>query len=265
MLLKLILYLSKHTLRIEFPTKLAWLGYFISSVLTLVVLHFTSMAIGGEFFRLNQSYFTYIVVGEVSLYIVSGLLQQAAVLVRSWHERAIFSFLLTVPANFYLIICSQLLARIPRAILFVLLQLVLASVLFDFELSLESMIVLLLYPLMAIPLFLSIGLCIIGLILIFGRGQSLIFYLFNLMSILSGAYFPLSLLPPKFQAILAFNPYSMVLEPIRQFSYHFDYNSLFLSAAGLLLIGLVSLGIGMNVIFLGVKHLKKNDRRFTYN
>lgn len=265
MLLNLILYLSKHTLRVEFPTKLAWVGYFISSLLTLVVLHFTSMAIGGEFFRLNQSYFTYIVVGEVSLYIVSGLLQQAAVLVRSWHERAVFSFLLTVPANFHLILCGQILAKVPRAMLFVLLQLVLASLCFDFEFSLESMIVLLFYPLVAIPLFLSIGLCIIGLILIFGRGQSLIFYLFNLMSILSGAYFPLSLLPANFQSILAFNPYALVLEPIRQFSYYMDYRSLVESGAGLFAVGAFFFCIGMSMITIGIKHLKKNDRRFTYN
>lgn len=265
MLLSIYTFLAWHTKRLDFPTKFSFLAYVISTYISLVILFYTSKAIGKSFFATNLDYFSYILVGELGLLLVSSVLQQSLTLVRMWMARGIFSYILTIPTSPLKIVVMQLLSKIPKTLMLVLLQLILASLFFDFEISFMQMMVLIFYPVLSLLMFIGLSLIVVSLFLFFGRGQSIVYYLTTILTILGGAYFPLDVLPNWVQSLSDFNPFALTLIPIRQYFLNGDIYQLLESGVVSLCWATGLLIIGSLLFFKSINFFKVNDQRFTFD
>ena len=248
-----------------FPSRISFISLIVSSFASLFIFYYTSKAIGDQFNDLGMNYFTFILSGEISLYLASILLVFPLEQIKQWKARGVFDFILATPTKIFTLILVRSLAVIPRCLLFVCLQLLLASLFFDFHLSIFQYLVMIFFPIIGFGLFFSLGLIAMSFFLITGRGASSIGYLTTFISIFSGAYFPLSVLPQWLSFIGSFSPYAKIIDAIRSFIV-MGKSDVLIETAGILFIWtLLIFLIGFYLLRFALKIYKSNPNRFTFD
>tara|TARA_R110000868_G_scaffold132381_8_gene343328 strand:- start:3618 stop:4418 length:801 start_codon:yes stop_codon:yes gene_type:complete len=265
MLNSLLMTFFVNNLRQSFPRFASYLSFVLSTIFSLIIYYYTSRAFAKSFFDSEVGYFEYILVGELSLLVVSSVLYNSTTLIRSWKARGIFDYLLAAKASNFKIITLQLLSTLARDVSMVVVQLALATLFFDLTFSASKFLVLILFPLLALPLFLSFGFLSLSLILYFGRGGAVVTTLTNVLSFLSGVFFPISVLPHYLQRLSLHNPFSAVLLPIRNYFSSQSVSSLMGEALPLLGWSICFIGLGVLAFKLALVQYKRDNNRFSFD
>ncbi len=186
-------------------------------------------------------------------------------LIRSWKIKGIFDYLLASKASNAKTISLQLISTLARDIGMVVLQLVMAYALFGLSMPLTKIMVIIFYPLFALPLFLSLGFISLSLILYFGRGGAVVTTLTNVFSFLSGVFFPISVLPSYLHGLSLHNPFSVVLFPIRNFLTHASFEQLLIGSMPLIYWTVASTIIAVGCFKISLAEYRKDNNRFSFD
>lgn len=242
-----------------------FVGQVISSFVSLFVYYFTSKAFGSQFTSLGMDYFSFVLTAEVTLYIGGMLFVFPLDQSRQWIHSGLFSYMLSLPQSIYKIFLMRSLALIPRCLFFVSLQLTIAILFFDLNISFISFVALLLYPLLSFFLFYSLGLISMSLFLLTGRGGASVGYLNTILAIFSGAYFPLTVLPDWLRVVGSFNPYETLLNAVRKFIVEQNAIILLESIVPLFIWSIVLSAFSTIFLHISLRRYRKNLKRFTYS
>ncbi|MBH48534.1 MAG: hypothetical protein CME71_10240 [Halobacteriovorax sp.] len=265
MLASLLMSLFVNNLRVSFPRAASYISLLLSTFFSLLIYYFTSKAFAKSFFDSESGYFEYILVGELSLLVISSSLYNSTHLIRSWKTKGIFDYLLSSKVSTVKTISLQLISTLARDLSMVILQLTLAYAIFGLSLSLSKMAVLIFYPLLALPLFICLGFISLSLILYFGRGGAVGTTLTNVFSFLSGVFFPISFLPSYLQGLSFHNPFSVVLLPIRSFLAHSEFEQLLVASWPILIWTMASAVIAVLCFKVSLAEYRKDNNRFSFD
>lgn len=264
MLIRLLLSFMRMDFVAYYPSIYSFFGHVIGTIMTLVVYHYTSVAFGPNFNDLGVNYFTFILVGELTLLSGSSMLDFVVRQMRSWKVRGIFDYTLSTPMSAVSLVVLRSLAAWPRDIILVMTQLLLAALFFDLALAPLDVVVVLFYPMLAAPAFLGLGMLALSIMLVTGRGGSAISYITMGLTVLAGAYFPLTVLPGWAQAIGTSSPYGALLHPIRQWIYTHDITVLWQALPTLMLWNISALILGIMALKAALYYYQGNHDRHTY-
>lgn len=174
----------------------------------------------------RHDYFHFIVAGEVALLLPLAMTGAFALGTRRAATEGVLEEWFLLPRGPRRAIVVTALAITALALLELFVTMVLAMVVFDFSLSLKGIVTALALILLALPAFAGLGLAGAGALLAFGRGDHLILSAGGFIAVISGAYFPLAVLPGNVgDWLLWLSPFSLVVagtrdaffgEPLRQ-------------------------------------------------
>lgn len=220
MISQLIIYLIKENWRGSFSSWMTLLLELFSSSLGLIIYWYASKAFGPsiqehlDFYQTD--FFSFMVVGEIFLgipiQVLTGLITSYKTIFRE-HIHEIF-ISRAISWNRYFI--SQIIADIWRPFLrmgFI----VLVSMGLGLSFSFLSFLYALFLTSLALISFYGFALLALSLINISGRGQTLIFQTNALLGALSGAFFPVEILPSKLAVLMTtIIPHGILLTNVRK-------------------------------------------------
>ncbi|MCB0340766.1 MAG: hypothetical protein H6626_11235 [Pseudobdellovibrionaceae bacterium] len=206
---------AKREFSYGYPNKRQFAFQFLGDVIMLGIMWFTSQAFSPTFVgegTLYQTYFAFVFSGYISFLIPSALLLRFTdAVTQSIQDETFFSIAHSKkgPAKVYSILgFSGLLFDLVRLITL----LIIARLMFGFDLSVIQMTWWWTVQLLAVPLFWGLGLLTCGLVMNFGRGQGLMLSITNVLAVLSGVYFPVQVFGTSMEAILEkFSPFTVVI------------------------------------------------------
>lgn len=235
----------------------ALLGECAASLTALAVYWFTSRAMGPAF-SFSGDYFTFVVVGESMLLIPLTLWSGVGAGIRSGTNDGSLELFLTLPLPAPAVLALQAAAIVPReAVRLAVTWLVAASV-FGLSVSAWRLAEVLALQLFAAPLFLGIGLMAGGALVRLGRGHAALAQLGTLATVLSGAYFPLSVLPdPVREWSRLLSPFTWVMDTARQMLVSGWTESTTVAAMSWLGLGLVTMATGWAALELSFAFLRR--------
>lgn len=231
-----------------------------STLVTLSVYWFTSRAFSGSgaiTFQGN-SYFSYVVLGELVLLIPTILFERFAQVVSEMASEKTLEIFSTYPTRPQTPILLLGIASIPAQVLNMLAMFVLAKICFGWECSWNSLILIFLFQVLVTPLFIGMGLLGAALVIRLGRGYSTLGYIGLLGNISAGVYFPLSVLPKTVAEILRWlSPFTIYLETVRHYFTSGWQPEMAVAFAKLLVLGVIILGIGDATLGISLQHLRR--------
>lgn len=240
-------------------------GIIISSFITLFLYFYTSKAIGDNFHDLEMNYFSYILIAELVLLIPSYLVSFSVDQMKQWKTRGLFDYLLSVPVTMLWILTLRSLAIIPRCLFLLSVQLFIAVVIFDFNISLSFLASLFFFSLASFPLFFLMGILALSLFLLTGRGSASLGYFNTVLSLLSGAYFPLSVLPEWLSSIAVTTPYAYLLSMARKSYGQMSVDSISNELLGLFVWSVLFLFLSILLFKKSLKFYKNNPNRYSFD
>ncbi len=194
----------------------ALLGECGASFTALAVYWFTSRAMGPTL-SFSGDYFTFIVVGEAALILPLTLWAGVGAGIRSGTNDGTLEVFLTLPLPAPALISLQAAAGVPREAARLAVTWGVAAAVFGFSVPAWRLGEILALQLCAVPLFLGLGLAAGAALVRLGRGHAALAQVSTLASILSGAYFPLSVLPEPLRAwSRLISPFTWVVDTARQ-------------------------------------------------
>jgi ABC-type multidrug transport system permease subunit len=208
----MILIIIRSIWRDDYPRHLGFVLEILSTIMMLVVFWYTSLAFKPQLDN-GVSYFDYLLMGEVILYLPLLLLQHNVRLGKKMARRGTFDFFFVNKVNILNYFFYYSLAYLIKDFIRLLLLILLSAFLFSFPIGLLQLALLLSYIVVISFFTMLIGIAV-GLSLIFwGRGEGSFGQFISLLTILGGAYFPLSVFPQWLQKLsLSFNPLTGFLE-----------------------------------------------------
>lgn len=264
MLVRLLFSFMRMDFSAYYPGIYSFIGHVTGTIMTLIVYHYTSVAFGDNFSDLGSNYFTFILVGELTLLSGTSMLDFVVRQMRSWKVRGIFDYTLSTPMSAVTLVILRSLAAWPRDIILVTTQLLLAALFFELTLTPFDIAVVLFYPILAAPAFLGLGMLALSVMLVTGRGASAISYITMGLTVLAGAYFPLTVLPDWAQRLGVASPYGALLNPIRQWISDHDWDVLLQGIPMLLLWNICALTLGAISLKAALYFYQGNHDRHTY-
>lgn len=168
----------------------------LTALSALVVYYFTSKALGPAV-NYGGDYFLFLVVGEAALFIPLAMWNGVVTQVKNGAGEGTLELWMTLPNSMAGLMALQTLALVPREAFRFLLVLLLAYGFFGLKLSLAHAACVFLVGMASLPLFLAGGMVAASFVLISRRGLTAIAQLGGVFTVLAGAYFPLSSLPPS--------------------------------------------------------------------
>ncbi len=187
----MILFLLKIIMREDYPRKWGVLLEAFSMFMMLFVFWFTSRAFVPISHNI-ESYFHYLFWGEFILFLPLSLLQQNIRVGKKMAIRGTFDLLLVTKINPLKYFFTFSLGYLVKDIFKLLILIIMAVLFFELSLSWTNTFTLFIYIFISSLFFSLIGVSI-GLSLIFwGRGEGIWGQLISFLSIMAGAYFPMS-------------------------------------------------------------------------
>jgi ABC-type polysaccharide/polyol phosphate export permease len=207
-------------IRDYYPSLWAWGGLIIATLLSLVIYWYTSQAFSTSIGQMASgpltNYFSFIIIGELSLTIPQLLMEAPTQVIKQAVSTGAMTTFLQLPCASSTPIITWSTAKIPTELLRILLNYVLVIALFGAVFSFSSLLTILLLAIITAPIFLGIGLLASALVVAFGRGEKVLGFAVNALSVFSGIYFPISVLPASLQeAVSTSSPLFWVLEKAR--------------------------------------------------
>jgi len=220
MMIQTLRYIFKNDVLEQYPRAWSVVGEIFFPLMSLTVYWYTAKAfvpnfstsLGGS----TSTYFSYLVIGELVLYIplfiFSGLIRA----VRTATIDGTFDALLVMPLSSQIPILILGLSQVLRGLITVFSTLFLAICVFGLRLAPEALLGVTALIVVSLPIYFGLGLVASSFLVMFGRGSGVFNYFTTLASILSGAYFPISVLPEWVQKASYFlSPFSYLLETSR--------------------------------------------------
>jgi ABC-2 type transport system permease protein len=181
---------------------------------SLTLYYFLSKLVKVASFPTHQDYFAFVVIGMVIITVLQSTMGIAATLrgelVAGTFERLILSPFGPVPAMLAMMVFPFVMAILSSVIM-----LGMAAVVFGVDLRWET--VLLAGPVMVLGtgVFTAFGMIMAALTLVFKRATSGLGLVLTLISLTSGLYFPISLLPDYLRWISAVQPFTPAVDLLR--------------------------------------------------
>ncbi len=250
-------------LRRDFLTALSYRVYFVSDVLGLLsqalLFYFISELVDpGElpsYGSTSTTYLEFVVVGvAVGVFVQFALNHVAAALRQEQLQGTLESMLVTptAPATIQLGVVVFDLFYIPvRTVVF----LALMTAVFGLDFQASGVLPATLILLAFIPFVWGLGVASAAAILVVRRGAGVAAIAGGLLALLSGAYFPITLLPAWLQEVAEWNPIAIALNGMRSSLLGgADWAETAGDLALLVPMSLISLLIGMGVFRLALRH-----------
>ncbi|MBK9294685.1 MAG: hypothetical protein IPM57_09625 [Oligoflexia bacterium] len=163
------------------------------------------------------NYFSYILIGDIALAIPALLFTSVAMRLRESINDGTFEAILVSPPKTYFIYLLWGLASLPRELVRIFLLLLTATFLFDFNIREYQWFNLFILEILFFPIFLALGLLGATMLIFWGRGVSVINQAALMLTVLAGAFFPVTVLPEIAQKIsFYFSPFSLFLVTARK-------------------------------------------------
>ena len=170
-----------------------------------------------EFLTLYKtSYFSYIVLGEIllslPLYYIDAPLRQ----VKYCMHTGVFQTFMSLPISKLRACFLMSHFGILRVLLRVVLTFIIASLFFGLKIPTAAFFSILIYIVTILPFCFGLGLIILTIFLITGRGQAALGYISTMIAFFSGALFPISVLPQWLtNYVLPYFPITRYLDGLR--------------------------------------------------
>ena len=191
----------------------------VSSLFNIVFLFFASKAYSpsNQYFDLTPSgTFEYILIGDLCLRLACDALMTFHQHTKLIIGNGIFDTLLNTKTSFFRIILNKGVSSLTYSIVFLLFELVILTLMTSFSFSFYPLLLAIVINLASLPLFISFGLLNSSLYIQLRRGSSLTGILTTLLSVTSGAYFPISVFPEGLgQMVKGMNPFYFLINKTR--------------------------------------------------
>lgn len=206
--------------RIDLSYRAAFGASLVSSILSLAVFYFLSEVIDEDAIEqagTTGDYFAFVAVGLAIFTIVQSSMISFSRKLREEQTTGTFETLMSTPASPALVILGSACYEILRAVIDAVLLLAAAVILFglEFEIDPGSGGVILVALIGTLTLFASIGVAIGAITVLFKRVAAVIGLVLAAVSLLSGVYFPIEVLPAPFQLIAESLPITWALDVLR--------------------------------------------------
>ncbi len=195
---------------LEWSYPFSLLSHLTGMVVNLTMFYFLSRLMPDQ-----GSYFNFVVVGLSCSTLFSAALYGLSSSLRNEQLMGTLETLFASPISFGSLLISKALFSMGYAVLETLTYLTAAAVLFGFSIHLEQALLLILMILLSVTAFLFMGLLSAGWILRFKRGDPASWFITLATQILSGVFFPISLLPHWLQTASSVSPLTHALNGIR--------------------------------------------------
>jgi ABC-2 type transport system permease protein len=249
----------RRDLKDRYPSAWAAVGEALAVLLSLGIYWYTARAFFSDHWAaqglgvegVGPDYFAYLVVGEATLFIPLVLFDGISRALKASASEGTLEVMLSLPIRAQTPLVFSGAALIAREAVRALLLIVAATALFG--LSFESGHLALALQLLALPAFFGLGLLMSAIVLMTGRGDSLLSYVGVGASILAGTYFPVAVLPGSVQSFAALSPFTALLTGTRETLAHgamsFPAPALTLLCWGAVLLpaGYLALGFGFRI------------------
>ena len=214
--MKAILWLSIcREFKNKFPYKTSLLFRTMGIFVLLNIYWFTAKAFVPESSLVElkgTNYFVFILVGELTLSVPAVLLSSFSRSIRQNLLEGTFEQLSLSPVPFVQLITIQGLVSGIIELIFVILTFVAAFIFFDLNFSFTGWVQAGFIQLLALPLFIGLGLLVGSLLLNLGRGEASLGMITTILTVLSGAYFPTKVLPEALaETVNRLSPFNILL------------------------------------------------------
>lgn len=246
------------------------ISYIITTVVTLGIYWFTSKAfapsIQSGLASGDQSYFSYILVGDLAFLIPSLMFVGVADAIRRNAVNKTLEPMLVSTYDSRKLLMLQLFALLPIELFKAMLTFVIAVLLFDFNLPTISVFKVSFIQFASLPLFMGLGLIGGAILLRFSRGDGILGQLSSFGMILAGAYFPITVLPESLKVIgELFSPFNLLLSGTRQAIYP-NEEFVFLKLILMLAIwGIFLFSLGYFLVGHSLKYNRKKGAPFLFS
>lgn len=167
--------------------------------------------------HLSQGYFAFVIVGYALIHVMQTGVTSFAAKLRQDQMTGTLEALLVTPAPPWLVVLGSATYDVLRAMFSGVTFIVLAVLIFGLDLSVNASSSLAL--LVAVPasfaLFTALGIAVAGLTIVVKQTLKLVSFLLTGVAVLSGVYFPISVLPPPLEAIAKVLPFTWTLDVFR--------------------------------------------------
>ncbi|MDZ4662297.1 MAG: ABC transporter permease [Pseudomonadota bacterium] len=250
----------------SYPSKWAIGGALVGSVLSLIMYWFTSEAFApalkDHLTTETVDYFNFVFSGELILTLPLVLIEGTIHVVRQAVASGTLETFMSLPTRTQTPLLFWTLAKLPLDAVRLLILVGLAALFFGFQLSLQKLILLLAFVFCSLPFFLSLGLLSATVLILFGRGERALTFAISFLTLLSGLYFPTSVLPEILQKSVALvSPFYFVLTRARGILYS-ESPPNFVEWAMLFAFGLVLLAISLKILGSAFKKVRTQGRNF---
>lgn len=254
--------------RAEFRERfVSWSAILLESTSVLAGLYvywFTSKAFApafGDGSSVHNNYFSFVLLGEIVLLVPISCLDGISRALRKLHNEGSLEVFFTYAPHPIFAPFLSFMARLPTELARLVLMILLATLLFEFHLSVREIVVLLSLQLLTFPIFLAMGFFGAAAFLCLGRGDQILVYLGMMLMAVAGAYFPVSVLPPALAGVAnLISPYNLLMNMSREYlegGVPANFSLAILAAEGLLLLPLSVL-----VFSASIHYVKKRGSVF---
>lgn len=248
--------------RNKYPSKWTWLGQIISEMALLFVYWYTAKAFvpNLEVFKTPTNYFSFIVIGEMTLFLPALFMTAFARILRAEVQQGTLEPSFFTKSSLSISWLAQAFAIAFVESFRLIFVLLLALFFFEFKmLSASSFLKITLLQLLAMPVFAGIGLITASIVMAFGRGERLLPMLTTAMTVLAGAYFPTQVLPGALAQVLGIlSPMNILLDASRNVVSH--GSEITAPALSLLILGVFLFGLGIFALKLSLKHYRHRSQ-----
>lgn len=210
-----LLHLIRKEMKDKYPAVWTVAGEALAVLISLTIYRYTAKAFTPVF--AGTDYFSYLVTGELVLYLPLTLFSGLPTALRASVHDGTLEAMLALPIRPQTPTVFLALARLLRELTQVVLFFLTAALGFGYRPSLSSAFLTLGLQVAALPAFFGLGLLGCAMLVRFGRGDSLLTYTGAVAGMMAGAFFPISVLPENVRNLsLAISPFSLLLETSRE-------------------------------------------------
>jgi ABC-type multidrug transport system permease subunit len=218
----------------------------------------------GQAQGLSGGYFAYAVVGLALVRMVQASLSTFSRKLREEQTTGTFEVLMATPNRPGLIVLSSAAYDLLRATISALVLLLAAAAIFgvNFDTSPEALAFTVMALAGCVGLFASLGVAVAAFTVVFKQSTAFLALVVAFVSLLGGAYFPLSVLPDPLEAIAKALPFTWALDVLRDALLGGDVN--LLQLAGLFASAAVLLPLTLWVFSIALRRARKTGTLATY-
>jgi ABC-type polysaccharide/polyol phosphate export permease len=186
----------------------------LTAVFTLVLFHYISRLVAVDRFASPEDYFAFVVVGLVILEVLQATLG-VAIAVRQELLTGSFERLVLSPFGAVSAVAAMTLLPLLLAFVLALVMLGTAALFFDLPLRWSGVPLAVPVAFLGSAAFAAIGLGFSALVVVFKQATSAVTFVVAGVSLLSGVYFPIALLPGWAEALAEIQPFGPTIELLR--------------------------------------------------